>query len=140
MIKKCFKCNEEKEINQFYKHSAMSDGFLGKCKECAKKDSFANRLKNIEKIRAYDRKRGNRQSYEYVKEYRKKYPKKYKAFSLVSRAIKSGKMKKLNCEKCGSIDSVAHHDDYNFPLTIRWLCQAHHKQWHAKNGEGENPF
>jgi len=34
----CFKCGKQKEKKEFYKHPKMSDGFLGKCKECTKND------------------------------------------------------------------------------------------------------
>lgn len=33
-MKKCIKCNEEKELNQFHKHSGMKDGYLNKCSKC----------------------------------------------------------------------------------------------------------
>ena len=37
----------------------------------------------------------------------------------------------------------SHHDDYNLPLVLRWLCPLHHRQWHQNNtaymvGEGPN--
>lgn len=38
-MKVCFKCLKEKELNDFYKHSQMSDGHLSKCKDCTKADT-----------------------------------------------------------------------------------------------------
>lgn len=46
--KTCFKCNQEKTLNSFYKHSGMKDGHLNKCKDCAILDN----LKFIERIRS----------------------------------------------------------------------------------------
>ena len=139
-MKECFKCGIEKELSSFYKHKAMKDGHLNKCKACTKGDVDKHRSANIEKIRAYDRERGNRQDAEYCREYRKKYPNKYSAHTMVGNAITAGKLFKEPCEVCGDFERVhAHHDDYLKPLNVRWLCVAHHSQWHAKNGEALNP-
>lgn len=138
-MKKCFKCGEVKSLSDFYKHKQMADGHLNKCKECAKSDVKSHRSENIDRIREYDRSRGNRQGYEYVAEYRRKYPKKYAAHTAVSNAMKRELLFKMPCEKCGSTESVhAHHDDYAKPLNVRWLCAVHHKQWHNENGEAMN--
>ena len=135
----CFKCGCEKTISEFYRHSQMKDGYLNKCKECTKADSTKHRWDNIEKIRKYDRERGSRQTQEYIKEYRHKYPKKVKATTMVNNAIRNGKLFKEQCDVCGTTENVeAHHEDYAKPLNVRWLCSAHHKQWHRDNGEGKN--
>lgn len=139
-IKTCFKCEKIKEISDFYRHAQMGDGRLNKCKECAKADVKKHREENIESVREYDRKRGNRQSKSYTAEYRGKNPKKYKAHIMIGNALKSGKINKpIGCESCGSVFSVhGHHDDYDKPLDVRWLCSACHSQWHAKYGEAKN--
>lgn len=41
-MKKCFKCNIEKPLSDYYKHKEMKDGHLNKCKECTKKDTNNN--------------------------------------------------------------------------------------------------
>jgi hypothetical protein len=139
MMKTCFKCSVEKELAEFYKHPQMADGRVNKCKECNKKDVTENRADKIEYYRAYDRERGNRQDVGYLKEYREKYPAKHKATSMVNNAIRDGKLFREPCSVCGSGEnSHAHHDDYAKPLNIRWMCAAHHSQWHKENGEGLN--
>jgi len=57
---------------------------------------------------------------------------------LVVAATKKGILKPTPCETCGAEDSGkqpvhAHHDDYNFPLKVRYLCAACHHEWHKHN-------
>jgi ribosomal protein S27AE len=51
-------------------------------------------------------------------------------YSKVARAIRSGLLTRVSCEQCGRIDSVAHHDDYALPLSVRWLCFTCHFLFH----------
>jgi|APSaa5957512493_1039668.scaffolds.fasta_scaffold85882_2 hypothetical protein len=140
MLKTCFKCRVERPLSEFYKHKQMADGHLNKCKTCAKSDSTNHRNNNIESIREYDRKRGARQTPEYQQSKRAKHPHQYKAQSMVSNAIRDGKFKRDNaCESCGSgCRTHGHHDDYAYPLAVRWLCPACHHQWHRDHGEAKN--
>ena len=139
MEKKCFKCGEVKRLSDFYRHPRMADGHVNKCKECNKKDVKGSRHAKIEHYREYDRNRGNRLPKGYQREYRKRYPKKVKARAMVAYHVRAGNLIRKPCEVCGREESVhAHHDDYDQPLNIRWLCAAHHHQWHAENGEGAN--
>lgn len=137
-MKECIKCKNEKGLSEFYKHKQMADGHTNKCKACCKSDSTENRNNNIERVRAYDRKRGARQSKEYLKEYRDKYPNKYKAHNMVNNAKRDGKLFGEPCQ-CGKESEHAHHDDYLKPLNVRWMCSACHSQWHRDNGEALNP-
>lgn len=52
----------------------------------------------------------------------------------VSRAIRSGKMKRMPCEICNGV-AEAHHDSYREEdrLKVKWLCKLHHEEWHMKN-------
>lgn len=138
-MKTCFKCGAEKPLTEFYKHPAMADGRVNKCKECNKKYVRENRSDKVEYYREYDRERGNRQDASYLSDYRAEYPNKYAAHAMVGTAIKSGKLEKKPCELCGTSNAVhAHHDDYLKPLDVRWLCASHHRQWHINNGQALN--
>lgn len=140
-MKVCFKCKILKPLSGYYRHKAMADGHLNKCKECTKVDVKERRATNPA-VQDYDRKRGNRQNAEYLKEYREKYPKKYKAHNWVNNALRDGRLSKQdNCEECSSDFSVeAHHDDYDKPKQVRWLCALCHKRWHSIHGEAKNPI
>lgn len=58
---------------------------------------------------------------------------KYLAHKAVEYAIKSGKLNRQPCERCGTSEKVqAHHEDYSKRLEVNWLCPLHHKQRHAE--------
>jgi len=62
------------------------------------------------------------------------------ARSLSYAAIRNGVLVRQSCEVCGAFGVIngrnivhAHHDDYNRPLNVRWLCGEHHYEWHKNN-------
>jgi hypothetical protein len=137
----------------------MADGHLNKCKECTKKDTKDNTEKNHNYYLEYDRQRANaphraqaRLEYAQTEEGKKAHRKardkwtednviKRAASTIVGNAIKSGKIiKPLNCEVCNEKPSRlhGHHNDYNYPMNVRWLCSKCHTAWHKENGSGIN--
>lgn len=83
------------------------------------------RKKNREKLRLYNR--------DYNRKWRALYGMEHdRVRSQVKYAIKKGVLIKLPCEKCDEKKSQGHHEDYNFPLSVIWLCSVHHKERHMK--------
>jgi len=66
-----------------------------------------------------------------------------RAHDLTERAVLRGVLvRPERCEQCGGTGQPysdgrhpiqAHHDDYNRPLDVRWLCQPCHHDWHRTN-------
>ena len=155
----CFKCEILKPLSEFYKHAKMADGHLNKCKECTKNDVKLNMERNYDYYREYDRQRANlthrvdaRVLYQKTDNGKKSGNKAKKSWAesntikrsasyLVNNSVKSGKLiKKYECECCGvsGVKIHGHHDDYAYPLSVRWLCSPCHRKWHKENGEGMN--
>ena len=68
--------------------------------------------------------------HEHLTKWRERNPEKWAASILFNHAIRDGKITKGPCEVCG-VDKVhGHHDDYDKPLEVRWLCPAHHADQH----------
>lgn len=58
-----------------------------------------------------------------------------KARSELNHYLRDKHIERKPCEICGE-KAEAHHDDYNKPLEVRWLCFKHHREWHKIH---ENP-
>lgn len=151
-MKTCFKCHESKDESAFYRHRMMSDGLLGKCKECAKRDVRRNRALHIDYYREYDRDRGN---LPHRVESRKAYAETPRGVEALRRgtAAWAGRNQRKHaahvlfrnrkrydpllasqpCEVCGSSYPVhGHHENYDEPLKVRWLCPRHHSERHKE--------
>lgn len=88
-------------------------------------------IENKDKIK---KSRDNRkeQRAEYAKRYRKDFTEKYKARNILNNELRKNKIKKGICEVCGSTNVEAHHENYNEPLKVKWLCRKHHAELHHK--------
>lgn len=136
MRKTCFKCGEEKPIEDFYRHPRMADGHMGKCKECARADVRENRSKRRSQYAAYERQRFNdpgrkARMLEAQRRRRAKHPEKDRARQALSNAIRDGKLERGVCEVCGE-QAEAHHENYSRALEVRWLCFQHHREEHGQ--------
>jgi len=54
------------------------------------------------------------------------------ATTLVRYAVKTGQLIKTACARCNNEKVYAHHDSYDEPLNVMWLCQPCHKQRHKE--------
>ena len=119
--KTCRRCGEEKPRDtSFYRHEQMADGHLNICTSCVREQRRQHRAENGDRIREYDRARG----------FHNTDTAKQRARRAVAREVASGRLRRGTCEKCGSTDVQAHHDDYDRPLDVRWLCRTHHAELH----------
>jgi hypothetical protein len=67
-----------------------------------------------------------------------RHPQKSSARKSVAQALRSGRLVRGPCEVCGvshgssrsdgtTVSVEGHHDDYERPLEVRWLCGDHHR-------------
>jgi hypothetical protein len=136
MHKKCFKCNEIKSLDNFYKQKSMKDGHVNKCIDCTKKDVTQNRLDKIDYYRSFDRARASQpkrkiMAKRVISQWKAQFPNRRKAQIILGNALRDKKIEKYPCIVCGIEKVEAHHPDYDRPLDVIWMCPAHHKQTHA---------
>jgi hypothetical protein len=146
-MKTCFKCSQEKPIEDFYRHPMMADGRLGKCKDCTKKDMRDHRRHNPITVRITDKLKYRKRRAAHLaraKEYsathreavrmasvrsRQRHPERKKASEMVGNAVRDGRIRKPEtCDFCHNATEVAaHHWDYGQPFVVSWLCGRCHR-------------
>lgn len=168
ITKVCFKCGAFQPLSDFYRHPAMADGHLNKCKECTKQDVKENREKNLERVQEYDRNRPNREervkrACEKIKARKESDPEykervrnikrewaernqhKRKAQFAATNAVRDGRLeRKTSCEHCGVVGKPLqkHHWSYleEHWLDVVWLCTKCHGAEHRRLNElGRDP-
>lgn len=116
-MKQCSICKETKDANLFY-------GRLKWCAECHKARTKADQNKRA----------GNPDWLEYSRLRYQKHRHKYLARARVRLAVNSGRLlKPKQCTACSTETPLqAHHEDYNKPLQVVWLCDYCHKLTHGR--------
>lgn len=158
MTKTCFKCQEVKPLDDFYKHSRMADGHLNKCKECTKLDVNNQRAVNLDYYQQYDRQRFQsdpcRRAYQLeqmrawaqqhqqnIREIKRAWinrnPHKRYAQLALSKAVRNSKIiKPYACQICETTGNLqGHHHDYTKPLDVLWVCVTCHSTIHRLERE-----
>ena len=99
-------------------------------------DKAKKRVRDIKAGRTY-RERNREKERRRALAYRRLHPKAYNPYKerarrIVRLAVMDGKLKKPTiCEECGWNGLLhAHHEDYNKPFQIRWLCSVCHGKKH----------
>lgn len=64
-------------------------------------------------------------------QWRKENRLRIRSYNLVYKALKEGILKREQCVKCGKAKVEAHHNDYDKPLEVVWLCKTHHFELHS---------
>src|SRR3990167_5744413 len=133
IIKICSRCKIEKESNKehFGTDKKGSGGLSSRCRDCKREIDRVYSRKYREDNpdwKQEDNKKSISKQKTLIDEYYKKYPERVIAKNLVNNRVRSGKLKRGNCVLCGNPRSVGHHEDYNKPLEVIWLCQKHHKR------------
>ena len=159
-MKICTKCKIGKGLSEFYKHKITKDGFEHRCKACVKTYRVINieKIKKRESLHRIVNKERLSASCKAYKESHKEELKAYNASYRETAAYKLTQEKTIakypnakksrqyysdhkykiaipdQCSECPSIIRVeAHHDDYNKPLDVRFLCKQCHTDWHKTN-------
>lgn len=151
-MKQCAKCGQLKDLEEFYKDKTHKDGLQSICKNCVKERVSKYRQQNPEKVKRAHKKaiqnnplyyKGyrrqyflkNKRRYQILqKEWKGRNKHKVAAHNKLQQAIANGGISKPDCcKKCGNKGNVeGHHEDYNKPLLVDWLCFSCHREKHIK--------
>jgi len=131
-------CCDCKKLKSLAEYGRRSDGRVrSECAPCYRKYMHEYRSTRLLSARAAQAKWSKTHAKQIAKKktlrYRTdpQYRKKVVARSLLCSAVKRNHIKRLPCEECGNEKSHGHHEDYNKPLVVRWLCQRCHLREHG---------
>jgi len=153
VTKICSKCNIQKPLDAFHNKAGGKYGKTKICKLCRKEldkktyctSEYRKHHREYEKQWRDSHPKQNKTIHqnwycnnhdEIIKRNHTVYSKQIKTRAILWNAYESGQIKKPSkCEICAEKTAVlhAHHDDYDKPLDIIWVCPKCHGKLHIKN-------
>lgn len=135
ILKTCNKCNVTQNNMFFNKHKTGKHGTRPYCKSCERYVQRDKRQRNIASWKLKDKKYYTQHREKILarrSQYYKNNKQKIRAHEQVKKALYNGTIERsVYCEHCHNVQSqVAHHEDYNFPLVVVWLCYRCHMILH----------
>ena len=128
--KLCPDCGKNKPPSYFCIARKRPDGLAWSCKKCFSVyiKKYNLKARKTESYKKYKR--------EFAFKYRKKNRHKARAHEAVSRAVRSGKLTRpKTCTLCPADTKIyAHHNSYDKPLEVQWVCINCHERIHHGNG------
>lgn len=138
----CSICKSAKPLSDFTSSNKRTSGVGSWCRECSGGRGRARYREDIVASRAARR---ACEKSRYEAGVRQSRPPKWQhnVHAAVNRALRRGLLARPgNCERCGAKEDriEAHHDDYEKPLEVMWLCVACHRVRHQElEREGRDP-
>ncbi len=136
--KKCSVCGLVKADSEYY-HRKTGE-ILPSCKECKKasvrKWNKANADQHRKRVKAWKVENPVLRAAQY-RRYRNRNEKKYAAHHILQTAVKASILvKPVKCQVCEKETEknrlAGHHESYDKPLEVLWVCDPCHKRIHAK--------
>jgi hypothetical protein len=126
----CSRCKSFKDTTDFYKCKKTANGLKSECKRChCDTVVFSRDKENAKKTTKLSQQRmaGRIKSEGEIK--------KIQARSELNKLVYNGEIiKPTQCEKCKKeTKTEAHHEDYELPHIVVWLCKSCHMGIHRKN-------
>ena len=140
----CKGCAMDKPITDFYEKFYKNLGktySLNFCKDCVKANERARYHQKMKdpKWAMKERERGvikvcSPAGMSRLRRSRKENPERYRAYNILNRALRAGKIVKPDlCQKCREPGRLhGHHSDYSKPLEVDWLCAKCHSELRIK--------
>lgn len=130
--KKYYELNKEAELRRMENYRRTHQRSITEKNKERRRNNPEQQKKNRERAREWYANNKDK-FYNHKTKYRALNDDKVLAQKEARKAIARGELIREPCEICGAEKADAHHDDYNKPLEVRWLCRSCHMEWHKYN-------